>query len=127
MFRRFFDEGLAQSSYLLACDRTRTAVVIDPGRDIDEPVLRIPQVSAAELRDRQAVTMVDVRSEREWRAGHIDGALHGPVGENARRAAEIPRHRSGLASSLLTRHGVTNLVNVAGGMSAWRVLLPVTP
>ena len=38
MFRRFFDEGLAQSSYLLACDRTRLAVVIDPRRDIDEYV-----------------------------------------------------------------------------------------
>ena len=34
MFRRFFEEGLAQSSYLLACDRTRRAVVIDPRRDI---------------------------------------------------------------------------------------------
>jgi hydroxyacylglutathione hydrolase len=34
MFRRFFEEGLAQSSYLVACDRTREAVVIDPRRDI---------------------------------------------------------------------------------------------
>ena len=35
MFQRYFDEGLAQSSYLLWCDRTREAVVIDPRRDID--------------------------------------------------------------------------------------------
>jgi hydroxyacylglutathione hydrolase len=106
------------------------------------PVQRIPQVSAAELRDRHdplhAVTMVDVRSEREWRAGHIDGALHIPVGEIARRAAEIPRHgaiatvceggyRSSLAASLLARHGVTNLVNVTGGMSAWRASMPAIP
>ena len=35
MFRRFFDEGLAQASYLLACDRTRQAAVVDPRRDID--------------------------------------------------------------------------------------------
>src|SRR5688572_15088819 len=34
MFRRFFEEGLAQSSYLLACGRTRQAVVIDTRRDI---------------------------------------------------------------------------------------------
>ncbi len=34
MFRRFFEEGLAQSSYLVACERTRQAVVIDPRRDI---------------------------------------------------------------------------------------------
>ena len=35
MFRRFFEEGLAQSSYLIACDRTRQAAVIDPRRDVN--------------------------------------------------------------------------------------------
>ena len=33
MFQRFFDEGLAQASFLIGCDRTRQAVVIDPRRD----------------------------------------------------------------------------------------------
>ncbi len=33
MFQRFFDEGLAQSSFLIGCDRTKQAVVIDPRRD----------------------------------------------------------------------------------------------
>jgi len=35
MFQRYFDTGLAQASYLLACDRTRQAVVVDPRRDVD--------------------------------------------------------------------------------------------
>jgi hydroxyacylglutathione hydrolase len=35
MFQRYYDAGLAQASYLLACPRTREAVVIDPRRDID--------------------------------------------------------------------------------------------
>jgi hydroxyacylglutathione hydrolase len=35
MFQRFFDEGLAQASYLVGCDRTREAVIIDPRRDVD--------------------------------------------------------------------------------------------
>ena len=35
MFQRFFDEGLAQASYLIACPRTREAAVVDPRRDID--------------------------------------------------------------------------------------------
>src|SRR4029453_4432421 len=35
MFERLSDEGLAQTSYLLACERTRSAIVIDPRRDID--------------------------------------------------------------------------------------------
>jgi hydroxyacylglutathione hydrolase len=35
MFQRFFEEGLAQASYLVGCDRTREAVIIDPRRDVD--------------------------------------------------------------------------------------------
>jgi len=35
MFERLSDEGLAQSSYLIACERTRMAAVVDPRRDID--------------------------------------------------------------------------------------------
>src|SRR5215468_2781036 len=33
MFQRFFEEGLAQASFLISCDRTKEAVVIDPRRD----------------------------------------------------------------------------------------------
>jgi hydroxyacylglutathione hydrolase len=33
MFQRFFEEGPAQSAFLIACDRTRRAAVIDPRRD----------------------------------------------------------------------------------------------
>src|SRR5512147_2832181 len=35
MFQRFFDEGLAQNSFLFACPRTRQAAVVDPRRDVD--------------------------------------------------------------------------------------------
>jgi hypothetical protein len=33
MFQRFFDEGLAQTSYVAACSRTRRAATIDPRRE----------------------------------------------------------------------------------------------
>ena len=35
MFERFFDDGLAHASFLVACDRTREAAVFDPRRDVD--------------------------------------------------------------------------------------------
>src|SRR5690242_7217770 len=35
MFEQFSDEGLAQRSYLIACERTHRAAVVDPRRDID--------------------------------------------------------------------------------------------
>jgi hydroxyacylglutathione hydrolase len=33
LFRRFYDENLAQASYMIACERTREAIVIDPNSD----------------------------------------------------------------------------------------------
>jgi hydroxyacylglutathione hydrolase len=36
--RRFFDTRLAQTSYLLGCGRTGSAIVIDPNRDVEQYV-----------------------------------------------------------------------------------------
>jgi hydroxyacylglutathione hydrolase len=30
LFKRFYDENLAQASYMIVCEKTREAVVIDP-------------------------------------------------------------------------------------------------
>jgi hydroxyacylglutathione hydrolase len=34
LFKRFYDDNLAQASYLIACEQTREAVVVDPNLDI---------------------------------------------------------------------------------------------
>jgi hydroxyacylglutathione hydrolase len=34
IFKRFYDDNLAQASYLIACERTRDAIVVDPNADI---------------------------------------------------------------------------------------------
>jgi hydroxyacylglutathione hydrolase len=101
------------------------------------PTASFELISAQDLQGRQtrgnAVTVVDVRSVREWQSGHLPGAINVPVGDLPRRAAEIPRHapvaticeggfRSSLAASLLERAGVPSIVNVAGGMTAYRGL-----
>jgi ArsR family transcriptional regulator len=39
------------------------------------------------------VTVIDVRPDGEYRAGHIEGAINIPLGELARRLAELPRRR----------------------------------
>lgn len=36
LFRSFFDEQLAHMSYLVGCQRTGEAIVIDPGRNVDQ-------------------------------------------------------------------------------------------
>lgn len=35
LLERYYDESLAQASYLIACERTREAIIVDPNRDID--------------------------------------------------------------------------------------------
>jgi hydroxyacylglutathione hydrolase len=38
LFKRFYDDNLAQASYLIACERTREAIVVDPNLDIAQYV-----------------------------------------------------------------------------------------
>lgn len=81
--------------------------------------------------------VVDVRTKREWDSGHIEGAVHIPLGELVQRASELPHdrdvaticeagYRSSLAASVLSRAGIDRIVNVTGGMSAWRALQPTS-
>jgi hydroxyacylglutathione hydrolase len=34
LFRRFYDENLAQASYMLGCEKSREAVIVDPNADV---------------------------------------------------------------------------------------------
>jgi rhodanese-related sulfurtransferase len=56
----------------------------------------VEQVSAAELEERLArgdVVVLDVRPEREYRAGHIPGAQSVPLAALASVAPKLPRRR----------------------------------
>ena len=93
----------------------------------------IPQSTGAEMAPRIAaheVTVVDVRNHSEFAQGHIPGALHMPVGHLNARLAEIPRDkpivlqcqggaRSAIASSVLRRAGIRDIVNLRGGFGDW--------
>jgi hydroxyacylglutathione hydrolase len=94
----------------------------------------IPQISVRELANKLAarsqVTVLDVRSPKEWRAGHVSGAIHIAGGELTKHVNEIPHdsevslicgtgYRSSVAASILKRAGHNHLVNVVGGMTAW--------
>ncbi|HEY4304579.1 MAG TPA: rhodanese-like domain-containing protein [Gemmatimonadaceae bacterium] len=34
LLERLFDEGLAQATYLVGCEETKSAIIVDPGRDV---------------------------------------------------------------------------------------------
>ena len=73
--------------------------------------------------------LLDVREDDEWRAGHIDGAQHIPLGQLGERLAELPTGRrivavcrSGSRSAAAVR-GLRQLgydaENLDGGVTAW--------
>lgn len=73
-------------------------------------------------------TLLDVRTDGEWAAGHLDGAVHLPVAELPARMAEIPRDRpvvvycaSGVrsASATATLREAGYEAHDLGGMGRW--------
>jgi rhodanese-related sulfurtransferase len=87
----------------------------------------VPSVAAVDVPPGAAV--LDVREDDEWQAGHIDGALHIPMGQVPARLDELPEDgdlvvvcRSGGRSARVVAWLVQNgydAVNLDGGMGAW--------
>jgi hydroxyacylglutathione hydrolase len=100
-------------------------------RDVDN-VERIDAAVLAERSDAgEAVQILDVREESEWREGHIPGSVHVPYHDlhgvpeqldPGRPVAAICSSgaRSATAASLLKAHGVRDVIHVAdGGVAHW--------
>ncbi len=98
------------------------------------PVTHLHQLSVHDLehklREGGDLQLVDVRTDHEWLAGHIEGAVHIPAGAIKDRSEELERdrptvlicgsgYRSNIASSILQRRGFERIWSVAGGMLAW--------
>ncbi|HEY3839891.1 MAG TPA: MBL fold metallo-hydrolase [Bryobacteraceae bacterium] len=92
---------------------------------------------AEELAGTHPPLLLDVRNPREWAGKHIVGSLNIPLNHLQERISEIPRdrriavhcaggYRSSIAASILHQYGITNLVELAGGLAAWSAVnLPV--
>ena len=79
----------------------------------------------------QGAFALDVREPDEFAAGRLPQTIHVPLGDLSRRIADVPEgvpivaycghgERSATAASLLERSGRKNVVNLQGGMGAWR-------
>jgi len=84
-------------------------------------------VSATDLQPVGGRYIIDVRTEKEWNAGHIDGAVlipHEQIGQRigsviADKSAPIALYcrtgrRSGIAMEALKKLGYTDVVNYGG-------------
>ena len=106
--------------------------------DLVWPTERVTPLDIAEaLAGEDAPFVLDVRSGREWEAKHIEASVNLPLNHLQEHIGEIPRnrriavhcaggYRSSIAASLLHQHGLTNLVEMAGGLAGWEAAqLPV--
>jgi rhodanese-related sulfurtransferase len=90
----------------------------------------IPTVAMSGVPDPlpEGLVVLDVREPQEWVHGHIEGALHVPLGELMSRLEEVPTaqtlvvcrvgSRSAHATAYLLRQG-RDAVNLDGGMLDW--------
>ncbi|HSH85588.1 MAG TPA: rhodanese-like domain-containing protein [Guyparkeria sp.] len=81
---------------------------------------------------RDGVALIDVREDNEWKAGHIKGARHIPLGRLKDRLGELRSEnpdeivlycRSGsrtvAAANILVKEGFENVSHLGGGLIAW--------
>jgi hydroxyacylglutathione hydrolase len=92
---------------------------------------------AEELAGAEPPVVLDIRNPGEWKVGHIPGSVNVPLNHLQERIGELPRgrriavhcaggYRSSIAASILHQYGITNVVEMAGGLAAWEAgKLPV--
>lgn len=85
---------------------------------------------AEELASNHPPLVVDIRTPAEWTAKHLNGSINLPLAHLPELIAELPRtrriavhcaggYRSSIAVSILNQNGITNLIELAGGIAAW--------
>ena len=99
-------------------------------------VAAVPQITVGELNGlitrRSDTQIIDVRRPPEYQSGHVPRALHAPLAilkqslpglglDPAKTTAVICAggYRSSAATSVLQQLGFSDLLNVAGGTTAW--------
>jgi hydroxyacylglutathione hydrolase len=85
---------------------------------------------AEQLTEANAPFVLDVRSEKEWKTGHVACSHNIPLTQLRERMVEVPLdkpvvvhceggYRSALGTSLLAAAGRTNVSDLVGGIKAW--------
>ena len=98
---------------------------------------KIPSVNPREAWERLSKgqptpVLIDVRESWEFNSGHAKGAKNIPLSQLGKRVGEIPRNRDVLlicqsgnrsmnAANFLHQQGITQVFNVSGGTSVWRM------
>lgn len=96
----------------------------------------VPLVSAEDVnKNRDRYIVLDVRSEKEYAAGHIPGAINIPHTQVEENIAEIKGwenktivvhcksgYRAGIAESILQSNAINNVAHLEGDFKGWQKL-----
>jgi phage shock protein E len=115
---------------LVACSAPPAAAPIAAPAAVQNLPANIDVATAASLRDRSDVVMLDVRTPEEYAQGHIPGITLIPLDQVPNRLSEIPKdktvvvtcrtgNRSDQAAQFLRQQGYDNVHNMLGGIVAW--------
>jgi glyoxylase-like metal-dependent hydrolase (beta-lactamase superfamily II)/rhodanese-related sulfurtransferase len=98
------------------------------------PISRVPVISPEEahaLVRSNAAVLLDVRSQEEWQAAHVEEGIHIPWHDLRTRYTELDPaqqyvvmcrggQRASIAVSILKRHGFAHIYNLGGGYTAYQ-------
>jgi len=96
------------------------------------PLAQVAQMTVHELKNASdRFQIVDVRSQREWKGGHVPGARHIFLPELRKRAHELDKsrpiavycasgYRSSIGTSILKQEGFAMVNNIPGSWHAWK-------
>lgn len=93
--------------------------------------LGIKQISPKELDQKKGMMLLDVRTDEEYKKGHIPGAVHVPLADIGDKVKKLKKdkdlvvycqtgNRSIWAIKRLMGMGYKNLYNLKGGYNAWK-------
>ena len=97
--------------------------------------LGIKQLSARDLDQKKGMTILDVRTNKEYEQGHIPGSVHVQLSEIGDKVKKLKKdkdlvvycqngNRSIWAIKRLMGMGYKNLYNLKGGYNAWKRIHP---
>ena len=105
---------------------------LDEAAELLERTARVTAAALAEqLASGHPPLLVDVRTEREWRAQRIDGAVNIPLSRLVNELARLPSawpvvaycasgYRSAIACSIMRQAGRRGVNDLIGGIEAWQ-------
>lgn len=123
-----FDRSAGYLAGGIEAARAEPGLVVGYGRHTPESLARA-------LAGPNPPQVVDVRTDGEWSAGHVEGALHLELDHLAQHLGAVPKqrelvvvckggYRSSIAASLLEGAGFARVSDLRGGMDAWNAMAP---